>query len=161
MRRKQKQVNWGQDIFITIRNSLWYVSCYLQPVHQDFLHQVCQHFSSVQSLSRVRLFATPWISTRQASLSTYVTPFTTQSRNMVSTRCVSQWMSPYMVASQFLQSQRSYSLQIPLLLSLFSITSDIQMSPPLCRKERGTKDPLDESERGEWKSWLETQHSKN
>ena len=27
--------------------------------------------------------------------------------------------------------------------------------------ERGTKEPLDESERGEWKSWLETQHSKN
>ena len=26
---------------------------------------------------------------------------------------------------------------------------------------RGTKEPLDESERGEWKSWLKTQHSKN
>ena len=25
----------------------------------------------------------------------------------------------------------------------------------------GTKEPLDESERGEWKSWLKTQHSKN
>ena len=29
-----------------------------------------------------------------------------------------------------------------------SITSDTQMTPPLCRKQR-TKDPLDESERGE------------
>ena len=28
------------------------------------------------------------------------------------------------------------------------------------RKQRGTKGPLDESER-EWKSWLKTQHSKN
>ena len=28
----------------------------------------CLHFSSVQSLSRVRLFATPWITARQASL---------------------------------------------------------------------------------------------
>ena len=27
--------------------------------------------------------------------------------------------------------------------------------------ERGTEEPLDESERGEWKSWLKTQHSKN
>ena len=27
------------------------------------------------------------------------------------------------------------------------------------RKRRGTKEPLDESERGEWKSWLKTQHS--
>ena len=29
------------------------------------------------------------------------------------------------------------------------------------RKWRGTKGPLDEGERGEWKSWLKTQHSKN
>ena len=27
-------------------------------------------------------------------------------------------------------------------------------------KQRGTKEPLDECERGEWKSWLKTQHSK-
>ena len=31
---------------------------------------------------------------------------------------------------------------------------------PYGRKER-TKEPLDESERGEWKSWLKTQHSEN
>ena len=29
------------------------------------------------------------------------------------------------------------------------------------RKQRGTKEPLNESERGEWKSWLKTQHSEN
>ena len=29
------------------------------------------------------------------------------------------------------------------------------------RKWRGAKEPLDESERGEWKSWLKAQHSKN
>ena len=29
------------------------------------------------------------------------------------------------------------------------------------RKQRGAEEPLDESERGEWKSWLKTQHSKN
>ena len=28
------------------------------------------------------------------------------------------------------------------------------MIPPLCKKQRGTKDPLDEGERGEWKSCL-------
>ena len=26
---------------------------------------------------------------------------------------------------------------------------------------RGTKEPFDGGERGEWKSWLETQHAKN
>ena len=31
---------------------------------------------------------------------------------------------------------------------------DMQMTPPYGRKWRGTKKPLDESERGEWKSWL-------
>ena len=39
-----------------------------------------------------------------------------------------------------------------------SITSDIQMTPPL---KRITEEPLDESERGEWKNWFKTQHSKN
>ena len=42
-----------------------------------------------------------------------------------------------------------------------SITSDMQMTPPYGRKWRGTKEPLDESERGEWKSWLKAQHSEN
>ena len=42
-----------------------------------------------------------------------------------------------------------------------SIASDIQMTPPNGRKQRRTKDPLDEGERGEWKSWLKTQHSEN
>ena len=42
-----------------------------------------------------------------------------------------------------------------------SITSDMQMTPPLGRKWRGTKEPLDESERGERKSWLKAQHSEN
>ena len=44
-------------------------------------------------------------------------------------------------------------------LGEISITSVVQMTPPLWQKEEGTKEPLDE--RGEWKSWLETEHSKN
>ena len=35
-----------------------------------------------------------------------------------------------------------------------SITSDMQMTPPLWQKAK--KETLDESERGEWKSWLKT-----
>ena len=35
------------------------------------------------------------------------------------------------------------------------------MTPPLQPKRRGTKEPLDESERGERKTWLKTQHLKN
>ena len=31
----------------------------------------------------------------------------------------------------------------------------------MVESEERTKEPLDESERGEWKSWLKTQHSEN
>ena len=45
--------------------------CFPQWLHQLHSHQQCSsvQFSSVQSLSRVRLFETPWIVARQASLS--------------------------------------------------------------------------------------------
>ena len=42
-----------------------------------------------------------------------------------------------------------------------SITSYMQMTPPYGRKWIRTKEPLDESERREWKTWLKTQHSEN
>ena len=42
-----------------------------------------------------------------------------------------------------------------------SVTSDMQTTPPLWQKVKKTKEPLDESERGDWKNWLKTQHSKN
>ena len=37
----------------------------------------------------------------------------------------------------------------------------MQITTPLCRKQRGTEESLDESERGERKRWLKTQHSEN
>ena len=36
----------------------------------------------------------------------------------------------------------------------------MQMTPPLWQKVKRNKGPLDESERGEWKSWLKTQKTK-
>ena len=41
-----------------------------------------------------------------------------------------------------------------------SITSDMRWHHPYGRKWRRTKEPHDEDERKEWKSWLKTQHSK-
>ena len=46
------------------------------------------------------------------------------------------------------------------LLGEISITSDMQMTPPLWQKVKN-KESLDESEKGEWKSWLKIQHSEN
>ena len=43
-----------------------------------------------------------------------------------------------------------------------SITSDIQLkNHSNGRKPREAKEPLNEGDRGEWKSWLKTQHPKN
>ena len=42
-----------------------------------------------------------------------------------------------------------------------SITSDTQIWHPSGRKQRRTKELLEESERGVWKSWFKTQHSEN
>ena len=47
------------------------------------------------------------------------------------------------------------------LLGEISITSDRQMTPHYSRTWRRTKEPLEESERGEWKSWLKVQHLEN
>ena len=47
------------------------------------------------------------------------------------------------------------------LLGEISITSDMQMTPPLWEKVKRNYMPLDESERGEWKSWLKAQDSEN
>ena len=47
------------------------------------------------------------------------------------------------------------------LLRELSITWVCRWHHTYGRKWRRTKEPLDESERGEWKSWLKTQHSEN
>ena len=46
------------------------------------------------------------------------------------------------------------------LLGEISITSAMQMTPPLWQKVKRNWRAFDESEKGEWKSWLKTQHSK-
>ena len=51
-------------------------------------------FSSVQSLSRVRLFATPWIAARQASLS-----ITNSQSSLRLSRPLSQWCHPAISSS--------------------------------------------------------------
>ena len=43
---------------------------------------------------------------------------------------------------------------VPRLQGEISVTSDMQMTPPYGIKWRRTKEPVDESEGGEWKSWI-------
>ena len=56
-----------------------------------------------------------------------------------------------------------YTVLIELGFSLFLINVFIRFRwhHPYGRKRTGTKKPLDESESGEWKSWLKAQHSEN
>ena len=42
-----------------------------------------------------------------------------------------------------------------------SVISDMQMTPPLWHRVKRTKELLDESDRGEWKSWLKTEYPGN
>ena len=42
-----------------------------------------------------------------------------------------------------------------------SVTSDMQITPPFGRKQRRTKEPLNESKREERKRRLKTQHSED
>ena len=47
------------------------------------------------------------------------------------------------------------------LLGEISITSDMQVTSHNGKKWRRTKEPIDENEGEEWKSWFGTQHSEN
>ena len=58
------------------------------------------------------------------------------------------------------ETQAEFKRKIEISIKI-SITSDMQMIPPIWHKAKITKEPLDVGERGEWKSWLKTQHSKN
>ena len=49
-----------------MKNNVEHLSTYLFDIQMSF---VKYQFSAVQSLSRVQLFATPWIAASQASLS--------------------------------------------------------------------------------------------
>ena len=70
------------------------------------LSHSCTHlqFSSVQSLSRARLFATSWVVARQASLSI------TNSRNSLRLTSIESVMSPAYLGLSWVQKPRSYSL---------------------------------------------------
>ena len=55
----------------------------------------------------------------------------------------------------------NYFLLIEQSLKVLFFFQEVRWHHLYGRKWRGTKKPLDEGERGEWKSWLKTQHSKN
>ena len=162
--------------------------------HLAYLTYMQSKFSSVQLLSHVWLFATPWIAAHQASLS--ITNPSVYSSLYPS----SQWYHPtisssvfpfsshlqsfpapgYFQMSQFFTSGGQnigvsasasvlpeYIMQMPgwmkhklesRLPGEISVTSYMQMIPPLWQKVKRTKEPLDEGERREWKSWLKIQH---
>ena len=107
--------------------------------------------SERKSLSCVWLLVTPWTAAYQAlpslgfSRREYWSGVPLPSQYMQTTLCeVPGWM------------KHKLESRLP---GEISITSDMQIYNPYGRKWRGTKEPLDESERGEWKIWLKTLHS--
>ena len=96
-------------------------------------------WSEVKSLSRVQLFATPWTVAQQAS------PSMGFSRQEYWNGL--PFPSPGDLPDPGIEP-RSPAWQ-----------ADALTSEP-CRKGRGNKQPLHQSERREWKGWLKIQHSK-
>ena len=82
---------------------LWVLFC-------GFLHAVCWYlhqFSSVKSLSRVRLFATSWIKAVQTSLSI------TNSWSLLKLMCIKWWCHPAILSSFVPFSSCPQSLPAP------------------------------------------------
>ena len=79
--------------------------------------------------------------------------------------CLGCILSPYLLTSMQSTSWETLGWKKHKLESRLpgeiSITSDMRWHHPYGRKWRGTKKPLDESEKGEWKCWLKGQHSEN
>ena len=69
------------------------------------------------------------------------------------------------VRSQLSFSEFLKCISFRQLLYTFKVIIDtafVSICPIFCSlKQRRTKEPLDESERGDWKSWLKTQHLEN
>ena len=75
--------------------------------------------------------------------------------------CHSAYLTYKQSSSNKMLVQMNHKLESRLLGEIPAV-SDMQMIPLQWQiKWRGTKEPLDKSEREEWKCWLETQHSKN
>ena len=82
--------------------------------------------------------------------------------------CQDSILSPYLFnfcAEYIMQNARLDEEQAGIKIAERNINNQ---QPQICwwyhthgRKQRGTKEPLDEGKGGEWKSWLKTQHSKN
>ena len=66
---------------------------FLDEQRPNSIYSLLHQFSSVQSLSRVWLFATPWIAARQASLSI------TNSRSLPNSHPSTQWCHPAISSS--------------------------------------------------------------
>ena len=100
--------------------NLW-LSCVLQSFWQYWFFQSKNTFSSVQLLSRVRLFATPWITARQASLS-----ITNSRRSLRFTSIESVMPSSHLILSRPLL----LLLPIPPSIRVYSNESTLRMRWP-------------------------------
>ena len=134
----------------------------------------------MKSLSRVQLFVTPWTVSHPAPLSMGFSrqeywsglPFPSlgdlpnpgiepRSPTLQADALSSDHQgSPYMQStSREMQGRMNHKLESGLPGKL-SITQIWRWYHSNGRKWRGTKEPLDEGERGKWKGWLEIQHEK-
>ena len=113
------KILWVESLQITGRMSKWnWVSI---PVSKNFiLHDVMSQCDSVQSLSRVRLFETPWIVAHQASLSI------TNSQSLLKLRPIELVMP----SSRLILCCHLLLPTVPLSIRVFSSESTLRMRWP-------------------------------
>ena len=90
---KTKLKIWTRNYRPKVLHTHTHTHTHTRPRAHTHTHTSGHQFSSVQSLSCVRLFATPWIAARQASLSI------TNSRSSLRPRPSSPWCNPAISSS--------------------------------------------------------------
>ena len=97
--------------FLTIGQTflLWTLKAFIL-FSPSFTHLLNILLSSVQSLSHVRLFVTPWIAERQASLSITISEFTQTHVHQVSDPVISSSVIPFSSCPQSLPASESFPM---------------------------------------------------
>ena len=126
MQEKYKSLCWNTLILLSILNETHSILKENNPFHNCLNNEILNNkipkevnnqFSSVQSLSRVQLFATPWITAHQATLS-----------------ITNSWSLPKLMSIEFVMLSHHLILCHPLLLlpSIFPNIRDFSNESAVC-----------------------------
>ena len=142
----QTHVHWGSD---SIQPS--------HPLSSPSVFSLSQHQGLFKWLSGQSIGASPSASILPMNIQGWF-PLGFTGWISLESKGLSRAFSNRTVQKYIVLSYSNIQFNFQLFCIFFSILFN---SHPYGRKWRGTKDPLDEGGRGQWKNWLEIQHLKN